>query len=394
MGQGARTENRTYLMIPYATQTIEEVDLAAVRSVLTSGWLTQGPAVPRFEKAFAAVHQVQHACAVTNATAGLHLACLALDVGPGDWVWTSPNSFVASANCALYCGARVDFVDIDLVTRNMCVLTLAEKLVQAKKQGMLPKVVIPVHFAGLPCDMKALRTLADEYGFALIGDASHAVGSSYMGKPVASDWADISVFSFHPVKIITTGEGGMVVTNKPHLARRLLLLRSHGITRDEDLMETVPEGPWVYEQHDLGFNYRMTDMQAALGCSQLDRLSVFHEQRESIAARYPQMLSDLGLKLPVVANGYRSSWHLYVVEVTADRARILTSLREQDIWLNVHYIPIYLQPYHRRLGGFKPGYCPNAEAYYQGALSLPIYPTLTLEQQQLTADALRSAITA
>ena len=381
-------------MIPYATQTIEEVDLAAVRSVLTSGWLTQGPAVPRFEKAFAAVHQVQFACAVTNATAGLHLACLALDIGPGDWVWTSPNSFVASANCALYCGARVDFVDIDLVTRNMCVLTLAEKLVQAKKMGLLPKVVIPIHFAGLPCDMKALRALADEYGFALVGDASHAVGSSYMGKPVASDWADISVFSFHPVKIITTGEGGMVVTNKAHLAKRLQLLRSHGITRDEDLMETVPEGPWVYEQQALGFNYRMTDMQAALGNSQLDRLSAFHEQRESIAARYPQMLVDLGLKLPVVPDGYRSSWHLYVVEVAADRARILTALREQDIWLNVHYIPIYLQPYHRRLGGFKPGYCPNAETYYQGALSLPIYPTLTLEQQQFTADALRLAIAA
>ena len=381
-------------MIPYATQTIEEVDLAAVRSVLTSGWLTQGPAVPRFEKAFAAVHQVQFACAVTNATAGLHLACLALDIGPGDWVWTSPNSFVASANCALYCGARVDFVDIDLVTRNMCVLALAEKLVQAKKMGLLPKVVIPIHFAGLPCDMKALRALADEYGFALVGDASHAVGSSYMGKPVASDWADISVFSFHPVKIITTGEGGMVVTNKPHLAKRLQLLRSHGITRDEDLMETVPEGPWVYEQQALGFNYRMTDMQAALGNSQLDRLSAFHEQRESIAARYPQMLVDLGLKLPVVPDGYRSSWHLYVVEVAADRARILTALRAQDIWLNVHYIPIYLQPYHRRLGGFKPGYCPNAETYYQGALSLPIYPTLTLEQQQFTADALRLAIAA
>ena len=381
-------------MIPYATQTIEEVDLAAVRSVMTSGWLTQGPAVPRFEQAFAAVHQVQYACAVTNATAGLHLACLALNVGPGDWVWTSPNSFVASANCALYCGARVDFVDINLVTRNMCVLTLAEKLVQAKKMGLLPKVVLPVHFAGLPCDMKALRTLADEYGFALIGDASHAVGASYMGKPVASDWADISVFSFHPVKIITTGEGGMVVTNKPHLAKRLQLLRSHGITRDEDMMETVPEGPWVYEQQALGFNYRMTDMQAALGNSQLDRLSAFHEQRESIAARYPQMLVDLGLKLPVVPDDYRSSWHLYVVEVAADRARILTALREQDIWLNVHYIPIYLQPYHRRLGGFKPGYCPNAETYYQGALSLPIYPTLTLEQQQFTADALRLAIAA
>ena len=388
-------------MIPYATQTIDETDLAAVRAVLTSGWLTQGPAVPQFEQAFAQVHQVAHACAVSNATAGLHLACLALGVGPGDWVWTSPISFVASANCALYCGAQVDFVDIDLVTRNMSVAALTERLAQAKRLNKLPKVVIPVHFAGLSCDMAALRALADEYGFALLADASHAVGAYYQGQPVGSQWADISVFSFHPVKIITTGEGGMVVTNDARLAARVALLRSHGITRDPALMESqnLVEEPWRYEQQDLGFNYRLTDIQAALGSAQLTRLEAFHAQRESLAANYPDLLANLGLVLPQVPDGYRSSWHLYAVQVSeqngkTDRARVFNRLRELDIWVNVHYIPIYLQPHQRRLGGFGPGYCPNAETYYRGALSLPLYPTLRPEQQQEVAHALRQAIAA
>ena len=388
-------------MIPYATQTIDETDLAAVRAVLTSGWLTQGPAVPQFEQTFAQVHQVAHACAVSNATAGLHLACLALGVGPGDWVWTSPISFVASANCALYCGAQVDFVDIDLVTRNMSVAALTEKLAQAKRLNKLPKVVIPVHFAGLSCDMAALRALADEYGFALLADASHAVGAYYQGQPVGSQWADISVFSFHPVKIITTGEGGMVVTNDARLAARVALLRSHGITRDPALMESqnLVEEPWRYEQQDLGFNYRLTDIQAALGIAQLTRLEAFHAQRESLAANYPDLLANLGLVLPQVPDGYRSSWHLYAVQVSeqngkTDRARVFNRLRELDIWVNVHYIPIYLQPHQRRLGGFGPGYCPNAETYYRGALSLPLYPTLRPEQQQEVAHALRQAIAA
>ncbi len=379
-------------MIPYATQTIDEADLAAVRAVLTSGWLTQGPAVPQFEQAFAQVHQVAHACAVSNATAGLHLACMALGVGPGDWVWTSPISFVASANCALYCGAQVDFVDVDLITRNMSVAALSEKLGRAKRLNKLPKVVIPVHFAGLSCDMAALRALADEYGFALLADASHAVGASYQGQPVGSQWADMSVFSFHPVKIITTGEGGMVVTNDAKLALRVELLRSHGITRNATLMETPPEGPWVYEQQDLGFNYRLTDIQAALGSAQMERLEPFHAQREALAANYPALLAGLGLVLPEVPQGYRSSWHLYAVQVQADRARIFARLRELGIGVNVHYIPIHLQPYQRRLGGFGPGYCPNAETYYAGALSIPLYPTLRPEQQQEVAHALRQAI--
>ncbi len=386
-------------MIPYATQTIEEADLAAVRAVLTSGWLTQGPAVPQFEQAFAQVHQMRHACAVSNATAGLHLACLALGVGPGDWVWTSPISFVASANCALYCGAQVDFVDVELATRNMSVAALSEKLQQAKRLNKLPKVVIPVHFAGLSCDMAALRALADEYGFALLADASHAVGASYRGQPVGSQWADISVFSFHPVKIITTGEGGMVATNDAKLAAKLELLRSHGITRSAALMEAPPEGPWVYEQQDLGFNYRLTDIQAALGSAQLERLAAFHAQREALAANYPALLAGLGLVLPEVPKGYRSSWHLYAVQVPeqngqTDRARVFHRLRELGIGVNVHYIPIHLQPYQRRLGGFGPGYCPNAETYYRGALSLPLYPTLRPEQQQEVAHALKQAISA
>lgn len=382
-------------MIPYATQSIDESDLAAVSAVLTSGWLTQGPAVPRFEQAFAKIHNVSYACAVSNATAGLHLACLALGVGPGDWVWTSPISFVASANCALYCGAQVDFVDVELVSRNMSAGALADKLRAAKRLGKLPKVVIPVHFAGLSCDMAALRALADEYGFALLADASHAVGASYLGLPVGSQWADISVFSFHPVKIITTGEGGMVVTNNAQLAKQLEMLRSHGITRDASQMHSAPEGAWYYEQQALGLNYRMTDIQAALGSSQLGRLNDFHSQRETLADGYPALLKNLGLVLPEVPSGYRSSWHLYAIQVAEDRARIFARLREQGIGVNVHYLPIYLHPYQQNIStveGIGAGYCPVAETYYNGAISLPLYPALTAEQQQEVADALTQAI--
>lgn len=388
--------------IPYATQSISEDDLAAVREVLTSGWLTQGPAVPRFEQAFAQRHGVAHAVAVSNATAGLHIACLALGARPGQTVWTSPNSFVASGNCALYCGASVDFVDIDPVTRNMGVAQLAAKLEQADRQGRLPSIVIPVHFGGLACELAPMRELADRYGFRLLEDASHAVGARYNGQPIGSQYADASVFSFHPVKIITTGEGGMVTTQDAALARRLQLLRSHGITREAGEMDAPETGAWHYEQHSLGFNYRMTDIQAALGHSQLQRLDAFHAARERLAERYDHLLAGLPLRLPPRVPGpastARSSWHLYAVEVVpgpgvADRATVFARLREAGIGVNVHYEPIPLQPYYRGLG-FQPGQFPAAEAYAARALSIPLYPGLTEAQQDRVVAALTEALQA
>lgn len=388
--------------IPYATQSISEDDLAAVREVLTSGWLTQGPAVPRFEQAFAQRHGVAHAVAVSNATAGLHIACLALGARPGQTVWTSPNSFVASANCALYCGASVDFVDIDPVTRNMGVAQLAAKLEQADRQGRLPSIVIPVHFGGLACELAPMRELADRYGFRLLEDASHAVGARYNGQPIGSQYADASVFSFHPVKIITTGEGGMVTTQDAALARRLQLLRSHGITREAGEMDAPETGAWHYEQHSLGFNYRMTDIQAALGHSQLQRLDAFHAARERLAERYDHLLAGLPLRLPPRVPGpastARSSWHLYAVEVVpgpgvADRATVFARLREAGIGVNVHYEPIPLQPYYRGLG-FQPGQFPAAETYAAQALSIPLYPGLTEAQQDRVVAALTEALQA
>ena len=390
--------------IPYATQSINEDDLRAVNEVLTSGWLTQGPAGPRFEAAFAERHGVAHAVGVSNATSGLHIACLALGAGPGQVVWTSPNSFVASANCALYCGADVDFVDIDPVTRNMSVPVLAAKLEQADRDGQLPTIVIPVHFAGLPCDLAPMRALADRYGFKLLEDASHGVGANYDGQPIGSRYADASVFSFHPVKIITTGEGGMVTTQDAALARRLQLLRSHGITRTPGEMELqgpMP-GPWYYEQATLGFNHRLTDIQSALGYSQLQRLDSFQAARERLADRYDQLLAGLPLKLPARAPSAtttaRSSWHLYVIEVlsgtgVADRATVFQRLWEANIAVNVHYIPIHTQPYYRARG-FRPGQFPAAEAYYAGAISIPLFPTLTDAQQDYVVAELKKALRA
>jgi UDP-4-amino-4,6-dideoxy-N-acetyl-beta-L-altrosamine transaminase len=389
-------------VIPYATQSISEDDLTAVREVLTSGWLTQGPAVPRFERAFAQRHGVAHAVAVSNATAGLHIACLALGAGPGQTVWTSPNSFVASANCALYCGARVDFVDIEPVTRNMSVTRLAVKLEQAERHGQLPSIVIPVHFGGLACDLAPMRELADRYGFRLLEDASHAVGASYNGLPIGSRYADASVFSFHPVKIVTTGEGGMITTQDVDLARKLQLLRSHGITRESGEMQWPDAGPWHYEQLGLGFNYRMTDIQAALGHSQLRRLEDFHAARERLADRYDRLLHGLPLRRPSRTPGpdatARSSWHLYAVEAVsgpgvADRATIFSRLRAAGIGVNVHYEPIPLQPYYRSLG-FRPGQYRAAEAYAAQALSIPLYPDLTDAQQDRVVAALVEALQA
>ncbi len=386
--------------IPYATQSISEEDLAAVREVLTSGWLTQGPAVPRFEQAFAALHGVPHAVAVSNATAGLHLACLALGAAPGQWVWTTPNSFVASANAALYCGADVDFVDIDPQTRNMSVPALAARLEEAERLGRLPSIVVPVHFGGLACDLVPMRALADRYGFKILEDASHAVGASYQGRPIGSDWADISVFSFHPVKIVTTGEGGMVTSRDAALADRVRLLRSHGITRETERMQWPDTGAWHYEQLALGFNYRMTDIQAALGASQLQRLQAFHQARLRLADRYEGLLEALPLRRPARSPGPGtsavSSWHLYVVEVlpgegVADRATVFARLREAGIGVNVHYEPIHLQPYYRQRG-FAPGQFPAAERYATQAMSIPLYPALTDAQQDRVAATLAQAL--
>ena len=388
--------------IPYSTQQISDDDIAAVIDVLRSPWLTQGPAVPRFEQAFAARHGVSHAVAVSNATAGLHIACLALGAGPGKTVWTSPNSFVASANCALYCGAEVDFVDIDPLTRNMCGIALAEKLERAERDGKLPAIVIPVHFAGLACDLVPMRALADRYGFKILEDASHAVGASYNDEPIGSRFSDASVFSFHPVKVITTGEGGMVTTQDAQLARSLQLLRSHGVSRNPSEMtlnESETEA-WYYEQSLLGFNYRMTDIHAALGVSQLERLDKFQAARERLAEQYDKLLSGFPLLLPARKPSFtaqaRSSWHLYVVEIDTkrtdvSRARVFEAMRNVQIAVNVHYIPIHMQPYYRAMG-FVQGAFPAAERYYQRALSLPLFPSLSTEQQQRVVDGLQTVL--
>ena len=384
-------------MIPYSTQDITESDLAAVRDALTSGWLTQGPAVPRFEAAFEQAHRAPHAVAVCNATAALHLGCLALGVGPGSRVWTSPNSFVASANCAAYCGAEVQFVDIDPRTRNLSIQALADKLERARRDNALPDVVIPVDFSGLPCDLAEIRGLAEQHGFRVLEDASHAVGASYRGVPVSGGWAHASVFSFHAVKIITTAEGGLVTTDDAALARRVALLRSHGMTRDPAEMTRLPEGPWVYEQRWLGFNYRMTDVQAALGASQITRLSDMQKRRQRLAQRYDELLAALPLVRPIELPDRVSSLHLYVVEIdeahcATARATVFNRLRSAGIGVNVHYIPIHLQPYWRDRG-FGTGDFPNAEAYYHRALSLPLFPAMTDGQQDTVAGALAAALT-
>ena len=382
--------------IPYSRQDITEADIAAVTAVLRSDFLTQGEQVPAFEREMAERHQVAHAIAVGNATQGLHLACLGLGVGPGSRVWTSPNSFVASANCALYCGASVDFVDIDPRTRNISVAALSSKLVQAERLGSLPDVLIPVDFAGLPCDLQEIRSLADRYGFRILEDASHATGASYRGRPVGSEWADVTVFSFHAVKIITTAEGGLITTQDADLAHRLRLLRSHGITRNADEMESPAEGPWVYDQVALGYNCRLTELQAALGRSQLRRLDEMHAARSRLAQGYDQLLEGLPLRLPTRVADRVSAWHLYAVELDdertkAKRSEVFSSMRAAQVSVNVHYIPIHLQPHYRRLG-FKAGDFPAAERYYAQAISLPLFPAMTEEQQARVVSALRQAL--
>jgi UDP-4-amino-4,6-dideoxy-N-acetyl-beta-L-altrosamine transaminase len=377
--------------IPYGRQSISEADIQAVVDVLRSDFLTQGPAVPAFETALAARVGASHGVAVCNATAALHLACLALDVGPGDRVWTSPITFTASANCARYCGAQVDFVDIDPATFNMSAVALEQKLEAARKAGTLPKVVIPVHLCGQSCDMAAIRDLALRYGFRIIEDASHAIGGHYRNGPVGDGrYSDITVFSFHPVKIITTGEGGMAVTNDPALARRMALLRSHGITREAGEMTHPPDGPWYYQQVALGFNYRMTDIQAALGLSQLGYLDAWVVRRDHIASRYDAALQGLAVTRPGRLAEARSAWHLYVVQVE-HRRTVFECMRADGIGVNVHYIPVHLQPYYRALG-FKPGDFPVAEAYYEKAISIPVFASLTEAEQDRVIESLTRAL--
>lgn len=383
-------------VIPYSCQNIDDEDVAAVVEVLRSEYLTQGPAVAAFEDAFARRHAVAHAISVSSATAGLHIACLALGVGPGSRVWTSPNSFLASANCALYCGAAVDFVDIDASTRNLSLPALEAKLAAAERDGTLPQVLIPVDFAGLPCDLREMRALADRYGFRIVEDASHATGATYLGRPVGSAWADLTVFSFHAVKIVTTAEGGLVATQDAELARRLRLLRSHGMTRDAAEMDAPAEGPWVYQQVDLGFNYRLTDLQAALGHSQLARLEPLHTSRVARADRYDRLLDGLPVLLPACLPDRISAWHLYAIEIDGDRtpvgrAQVFAAMRAAHIGVNVHYIPIHTQPYYRRLG-FRVGDHPVAERYAARAISLPLFPAMTDEQQDVVVRTLSAAL--
>ena len=384
-------------MIPYGRQKIDDEDIKAVVEVLKSDFLTQGPVVPRFERALARYCGVPHAVAVNSATSALHIACLALGVGPGDRVWTSPNTFVASANCARYCGASVDFVDIDPHTYNMSVDALSSRLEQAERTNALPKVVIPVHFAGQPCDMAGIRRLANRYGFRIIEDASHAIGARYADSIVGDcAYGDITVFSFHPVKIITTAEGGVATTRSDELARRMRLLRSHGITRDTNALTRPEEGPWYYEQHCLGFNYRMTELQGALGLSQLRHLDDWVAQRHRLADRYDADLASLPLILPTRVPGSYSALHLYVVQVgrkgaTPSRAEVFRRLRAAGIGVNVHYIPVHRQPDFMSLG-FRPGQFPVSEDYYAHCLSLPMHVSLARSEQQIVIEALRQAL--
>ena len=382
-------------MIPYGRQHITQADIDAVVDVLKSPFLTQGSQVPAFEQAIASYTGASYGVAVNSATSALHIACLALGLGQGDWLWTVPNTFVASANCGLYCGAQVDFVDIDPVTLNMSVDALSKKLALAKAENRLPKVVIPVHFSGEPCDMAAIHALSQQYGFAIIEDASHAIGGKYQGKPIGNcQYSNITVFSFHPVKIITTAEGGLATTNRADLAEKMQLLRSHGVTRDTNLMTQASEGGWYYQQVDLGFNYRMTELQAALGVSQMTLLDTFVARRHQLAKRYDELLKDLPIILPTRHPENGSALHLYPIQIKAEsgktRKQVFDHLRANDIGVNVHYIPVHTQPYYQAMG-FATGDFPNSEAYYQAAISLPLYYDLTEAEQDTVIAVLTQA---
>ncbi len=383
--------------IPYGRQDISDADVAAVAAVLKSDWITQGPAIERFERAVAKYCGVRFAVAVSSGTAALHIACLAAGLGAGDYLWTSPNTFVASANCAIYCGAQVNFVDIDPRTYNLSPERLAEKLGRARDDNRLPRVVAPVHFSGQSCIMQKIHELSAEYGFILIEDASHAIGGDYKQSKVGScSFSDMAVFSFHPVKIITTGEGGMVLTNREDLYEKLIRLRSHGITRDPRVMLGAPDGPWYYQQIDLGYNYRMTDLQAALGLSQLQRIDAFVARRRELAARYDKALNGLPLTLPWQHSDCCSAWHLYAIRLNFQlmektRLEVFEALRQAGIGVNVHYIPVHTQPFYRRLG-FKQGDFPEAERYYDEAITLPLYYALKEEDQDYVIDNLKKVL--
>lgn len=384
-------------MIPYGKQEITQQDIDAVVDVLKSDFLTQGPQVPAFEDALKVHTGAEFSLAVNSATSALHIACLALGLGRGDRLWTTPVTFVASANCGLYCGADVDFVDIDPQTYNMSVAALEAKLIDAKASNALPKVIVPVHLCGQSCDMKAIHALSKEYGFKIIEDASHAIGGSYLDKPIGNcEYSDITVFSFHPVKIVTTAEGGAVMTNSQELADKMALYRSHGITRDADKMQNEPHGAWYYEQVDLGFNYRMTELQAALGVTQMTRLDDFVSARHKLATRYNQLLLDLPITLPYQLEGTYSGLHLYVIRLQLDKIskthkEVFDALREQGIGVNLHYIPVHTQPYYQGLG-FKMGDFPESERYYQNAISLPMFHAMTEEQQDTVIRVLSDVL--
>ena len=384
-------------MIPYGRQDITQADIDAVTAVLNSSNLTQGPQIPLFEEAVLQACGAQYAIAVNSATSALHIACLALGLGPGDWLWTTPNTFVASANCGLYCGAQIDFVDIDPHTYNLCAIELEKKLVAAEKLGKLPKVVIPVHFSGQSCDMQAINALGKKYNFKIIEDASHAIGGKYQGQTIGNcRYSDITVFSFHPVKIVTTAEGGMALTNSPELAEKLGLLRSHGITRDAHLMTKPMDGPWYYQQVDLGFNYRMTDLQAALGVSQMQRLDAYVATRHELAGRYDILLKDLPVTLPWQHSDSYSGLHLYVIRLQLDKIskthlEVFQGMRDAGILVNLHYIPVHMQPYYQKMG-FKEGQFPQAEQYYKEAISIPMFPIMTDAQQEKVVAVLRALL--
>lgn len=387
-------------MIPYGRQDISQADIDAVIETLQSDFLTQGPAVERFETALTDYCGAAFAVAVNSATSALHIACLALELGPGDLLWTSPITFVASANCALYCGADVDFVDIDPATFNMCPRALETKLETAQAAGRLPKVIVPVHMTGQSCDMAAIAALARKYGVRVIEDASHAIGGHYLGAPVGNcAHSDITVFSFHPVKIVTTAEGGAAMTNDVRLAERLRLFRSHGITRDPRLMTHAPDGPWYYQQVELGYNYRITDLQAALGVSQMARVDDYVARRHAIADRYDALLAGLPVLTPLRHPDGRSALHLYVIRLAPEalarpgRRAVFEGLRARGVGVNLHYIPVHTQPYYSKFG-FAQGDFPAAEAYYASAISLPMFPTLSEDDQRRVVDALKDTLAA